>query len=120
MTDRSTWGHDGNRLVYLVKFNIPYPADKLCPKCWTEVKLDKGDEWDVHMMTHRLWFYEDTGERYLNGISQHRHCPCPDNQPKPMFPCWQCGGYFCSLHNKPIPAPPMWCSECGGYIRIIP
>jgi len=96
----STWGFDGERVVYLVRFNPPLLPDGACSKCSFVVAAnskDRDKEWEEHCMTHRVWFYSDNQERFYGGLTQHRLCDCD------------------TLFNKHHS---LWCEFCGGYISV--
>lgn len=93
----STWGYKPGVVAYLRRFDIPFPEGGICPLCASIITINKGDEWDKHMVTHRIWIDHGTNEPFDDGLSMHRFCECV---PQPV-------------KSK------MWCSECCGYIRIL-
>lgn len=99
----NTWGFDGDRLVYLVRFNDSYPMSGIC-SCGDTIRLD---DWEKHSLTHRVWRYADTGERHerVGLLTYHRFC--------------ECGTSRFIAGTSEGPQPPMWCYDCGGYISIL-
>jgi len=127
-----TWGYDGERLVYLVRFNVSWPGPQTpCQRCGIIVSKDDNDQWEKHQITHRVWLYADTKEPYSNGLSHFRWCGCPKDGTLSMLRqigidvrknvIWKVRPEF-----EPIPFlqfwnhyPPLYCYDCGGYIPLL-